>query len=128
MEGLNVKFDIYRLSYIDDDVGGAVETGTVVASNIPGRISILAPTQQSLEMGIETPLIADIFLRPRPGTLTINENDQVLLVSPVDHINYNQRWRIQGEVMSSAMHAKNRNQAIKLRVSRIDRTRTESLM
>ncbi len=128
MEGLNVKFDIYRLSYIDDDVGGAVETGTVVASNIPGRIALLAPSQQSLEMGIETPLIADIFLRPRPGTLTINENDQVLLVSPVDHINYNQRWRIQGEVMSSAMHSKNRNQAIKLRVSRIDRTRTESLM
>ncbi len=128
MEGLNVRFDIYRLSHIDDDVGGAVETGTVVASNIPGRIALLAPSQQSLEMGIETPLIADIFLRPRPGTLTINENDQVLLVAPVDHVNYNQRWRIQGEAMSSSMHSKNRNQSIKLRVSRIDRTRTESLM
>jgi hypothetical protein len=128
MEGLNVRFDIYRLSYIDDDVGGAVETGTVVASNIPGRISVMAPSQQSLEMGFETPLVADIYLRPRPGTLTINENDQILLIAPVDHINYNQRFRIEGEAQSSSMHAKNRNQFIKLRCSRIDRTRTESLM
>ncbi len=128
MQGLNVRFDIIRLSYIDDDVGGSVETGTVVASSIPGRISVLAPSVQSLEMGIETPAIADIFLRPRPGTLTITENDQVLLVSPLDHVNYNQRWRIAGEVVSSSMHSKDRNQFIKLRGTRIDSTRTESLM
>ena len=128
MQGLNVRFDIVRLSYIDDDTGGGVETGTFVARSVPGRIHVLPPSTQSLEMGIESPAIADIFVRPRPGTLTINANDQIVLVLPVSHINFNQRWRIEGQVRSASMHANDRNQVYKLRVTRIDTTRTESLM
>ena len=128
MEGLNVRFDIIRLSYFDDDVGGAVESGTTVASTIPGRIDLIQPSQQSLEVGLEVPIMADIFLRPRPGTLTIFENDQVLLVWPADHPNYNQRFRVEGEVRSSSMHPKNRNQFLRVRGTRVERTRTEALM
>jgi hypothetical protein len=128
MQGLNVRFDIVRLSYIDDDVGGAVETGTFVARSVPGRIHVLPPSTQSLEAGIESPAIADIFMRPRPGTLTIAANDQIVLVSPLNHVNYNQRWRIEGQVRSASMHAMDRNQVYRLRVTRIDTTRTESLM
>jgi hypothetical protein len=128
MEGLNVRFDIIRLSYFDDDVGGAVESGTTVASAIPGRINLIQPTQQSLEVGLEVPIMADVFIRPKPGTLTIFENDQVLLVSPADHPNFNQRFRVEGEVQSSSMHPKNRNQFLRLRATRVEQTRTEELM
>ncbi len=128
MQGLNVKFDIIRLSYFDDDVGGAVESGTTVASSVPGRIDLIQPSQQSLEVGLEVPIMADFFIRPRPGTLTIFPNDQILLVSPVDHPNYNQRFRVEGEVRSSSMHSKNRNQFLRVRGTRVERTRTEALM
>ncbi len=128
MQGLNVRFDIIRLSYIDDDIGGAVETGTFVARSVPGRIQVLPPSTQTLEVGIESPTIADIFLRPRPGTLTINANDQIVLVLPLNHINFDQRWRIEGQIRSSSMHSMDRNQVYKLRATRIDTTRTEVLM
>jgi len=128
MHGLNVRFDVIRVGFMDDDVGGAVETGTVVGSSIPGRIDVKLPSQLSLEQGLEAPLIADVILRPMPGTLTIRERDQLLLVSPVGHVNYNQRWRIEGEVVSSSMHAKDRGHFLRFRATRVERTRTEALM
>jgi len=128
MEGLNVRFDIVRMSFIDDDVGGSVETGTVVASNVRGRIDLLLPTQIGLEQGLEKTMIADVILRPLPGSLIVKERDQILLVSPVSHIHYNDRWRVEGEVTSTSMHAKDRNHFLRFRASRIQENRTEALI
>ncbi len=127
MEGLNARFDVVRLTFQSDDVGGAVETGTFIARNVPGRLDVSMPSQQSLEQGLETTVIGNFILRPRPGTLTILERDQLILVRPIDHINFNQYWRIEGEVVSSSMHAKDRNQFLRMRGTRIERTRTEVL-
>lgn len=128
MHGLNVRFDVIRLSFIDDAGGGAVETGTVVASSVPGRIDVKLPSQLSLEQGLETPVVADVILRPRPRTLTVRARDQILLVSPASHVNYNERFRVEGEVVSTSMHALDRLHFLRFRASRIEETRTEVLI
>jgi hypothetical protein len=128
MEGLNVRFNVIRMAFQDDDVGGAVETGTVVATNQRGRLDLLLPTQLSLEQGLETPLMADVILRPMPRTLIVKERDQVLLVAPTAHANYNQTWRVEGQVVPTSMHALDRNHFLRFRATRIEENRTEALI
>jgi len=127
MQNLHMKFTIYRVSFIDDEVGGAVETGTVLASNIRGYMDIRPPSQLMLEQGLETPRIADIFLRPRPGSLVLYERDQIEVTGPADHPNINERWRIEA-VLNSPQHPKDRKRFIKVRTTRVDRTRTREIM
>ena len=78
MQHLPVVFDVHRITFIDDDVGGAVETGTFLARSVAGNLSVMGPSQLSLEQGLEVPALADIFLRnvsrlmsPRSRTMTM---------------------------------------------------------
>jgi hypothetical protein len=129
MQHLVVKFDVIQVNFVDDAVGGSVETGTVVARTVPGHMDVKLPSQMALESGLETPVIADVLLRPMPGTLdsSLRERDQLEVVGPADHPHINERFRVEG-IQQPPMHPKNRNRFIKMRATRIRRTRNEALM
>lgn len=127
MQGLVVVFDVVRMTWTDDDVGGAVQTGTVVGESIQGMLNVLAPTRIALEQGLETPRIADVLLRPRAGALTILESDQLQIVGPTGQPNLNEFWRVESVQEPTGMHPKNRKRFLRLRITRVDRTRTNAL-
>lgn len=127
MQHLPIVFDIHRITFIDDDVGGAVETGTYLARGVAGHMNTKGPSQMSLEQGLEIPALADIMLRPRPGSIVILERDQLEIVGPPGHPNLNEFWRVES-VDTPPMHPANRKSFFKLVASRVDRTRTEVLM
>lgn len=102
-------------------------TGTVIASSVRGHLNVLNPSQMSLEQGLEVSRLADVLLRPRAGSLTIFERDQLQIVGPAGHPNLNEYWRVEN-VQQSPMHPKNRKRFMRLKVSRVDRDRRESLM
>ncbi|NGX44870.1 MAG: hypothetical protein K940chlam2_00010 [Chlamydiae bacterium] len=126
MQHLPVVFDIWRITFLDDDVGGAVETGTYLARGVAGNLSMMGPSQMSLEQGLEVPALADIFLRPRPGSVVIRERDQLQVVGPPAHPNLGEYWRIES-VDTPPMHPANRKSFFTIKASRVDRTRTEVL-
>lgn len=127
MQHLTVVFDIWRITFNDDVGGGAVETGTYLARGVAGNLSVKGPSQMSLEQGLEVPALADIFLRPRPGSIVIQERDQLQVVGPPGHPNLNEYWRIEA-VDTPPMHPANRKSFFSIKASRVDRTRTEVLM
>jgi hypothetical protein len=98
--GMNLVGNILRFSTkADDEVGGAVPTGTVLYANVFGRISARKPTQALLEQGLETPEIFTAVLSP--GNISIRENDQYEVVSPVISNYYQKRFVIIGIQYSS---------------------------
>ncbi len=131
MQHLVTVFDIHQINTIDDVGGGAVETGTVTFQGIRGQINLLSPTQASLEQGLETPALADVFLRLKPaqarsGT-SIIERDQLVIVGPKQHPLLNEHWRVIS-IQNTPTHPGNRRGFLKLKASRVEQTRTESLI
>lgn len=91
--GLNVRFDLWRIDWADDDYqGGAVVTGSVVAENLLGRLQAREEEQIVLQQGLETVKVFTVILQP--GTGTIYERDELELVAPYDHPYMNDRFRI----------------------------------
>lgn len=91
--GLNVKFNIWRIDWADDDYqGGAVVTGSVVYQNMPGRIQADEEEQLFLEQGLETIRTFTVVLVP--GTNTIYERDELQLAAPFDHPYIDDKFRI----------------------------------
>ncbi len=118
--GLNLKADIIRISYGDDDeVGGAVVTGSCVYSDLAVAISPRRPSQSSLEQGLEVPGLYDLTCRAK--SVTLFERDEVQVTWPLDHPHYSCRFRIVG-VQPPRGRAKYRSQHATL--SRIDYSRS----
>lgn len=93
--GQNCKFDIWRMTMLDDDsVGGAQVSGSVVYQNIPARFQQMPEQQLLLHQGLETErfFTANIV----PGTLEVYERDEVEVVAPSDHQYYGDRFRVVG--------------------------------
>jgi hypothetical protein len=93
--GANIRFDIFRVNYgSDDEVGGAVITGTLQYHDVQGRLKSEMPQQLLLQQGLETPRMftATIF----PGTLDVRERDEVWVSEPHDHVYYHQYFRVVG--------------------------------
>jgi hypothetical protein len=52
--GLHMKVDVIQINYsADDNIGGAVTTGTTVYSSLPAVLTPRRPSQVSLEAGLE---------------------------------------------------------------------------
>ena len=72
---------IWRFSYtVDDSVGGALPTGTVLYSPVFARIFTEKPTLALLEQGLETPELFSAILEP--GDIQLNHNDQYEVTDP----------------------------------------------
>lgn len=98
--GLNLRCNVVKITDGPDDViGGAQPTGTVLYANVPGRISARRPTQVIQEQGL---LVKDIFTCVlTPGTLVVNNNDQVQVVAPITSPYFGLNFRVIGVQHSS---------------------------
>ena len=91
--GNNLHVDIWRLTYpADDEVGGAVPSGTIVYSHVEGRIQASTPIPAFAMQGLETSKIMTGELYP--GTLNVQEYDQLEVVSPPNSPYYGWKFRI----------------------------------
>lgn len=94
MQGLNLRGTIWRMNQDEDDeVGGAMLTGTPVANNLPLAISSNQPAQASLDQGLETP--ATFSATVKCGVV-IYERDEVEVTCPTHSPHYGLRFRIIG--------------------------------
>lgn len=109
--GLNVRLDIWRVTTgDDDDVGGAMVTGTPVYQGVMARFQADPPNLLLLQQGLET--VPTFTATVIPGTLDIQERDEVVLSAPSDHIYYNQYFRVVGVQYSSFNPRDSRNYVI----------------
>ncbi|MBC8552428.1 MAG: hypothetical protein H8D23_22600 [Candidatus Brocadiales bacterium] len=94
--GLNIAIDIWRMTTTDDDVGGAVVTGTVVHSHVPARMQPhrddLGDRQSFMLQGLQVDKLFTVTAQP--GTLEVFERDEIEVVAPVGHPYYQDRFRI----------------------------------
>jgi hypothetical protein len=94
--GLNLTAKIWRYIYTygDDDIGGAVPSGTVLYQDVQARIAARKPTMALIEQGLETIKIFTAVLSP--GTLAVKENDEIEVTRPTNHPDYGNKFRIIG--------------------------------
>jgi len=119
MAGYNIRVDIWRMATdSDDEVGGAMITGSVVYSGIQAFMQ-----EQSTEMLLEQqglPTLSIFNVTLIPGTLIIYERDEIEITKPLDHPLYGKRFRIMNHRYSSNNPRDPRNYIL-LHVTRSDR-------
>lgn len=109
--GLNQLCSIWRMTNLsDDEVGGAVITGTVVYSGLQCRIDSKPPEQILVQQGLET--IRTYTAIVVPGTLDIRERDELQITHPTDDVEYGWRYRIIGMQFSTHNRRDPRNYII----------------
>ena len=77
----------------DDEVGGAVLTGTTQNKIIPATIQYMQPSLILLEQGAEVKRLARVLVQP--GSLTIFEKDEIEVVGPQQHEDVGKRFRVE---------------------------------
>lgn len=117
--GLNLRVDVWRYKYRNDDaIGGAVVTGSVQFRSLSARLEAAEPTQAFLEQGLEVTHVFHALVIP--GTLDVRERDEIEVVEPRDHFEYGNHFRIMGVQHSSHSTRDPRNYLI-LTVTRSER-------
>lgn len=122
MQGLNIRFEIIRFSYEnDDEVGGAVVTGSVICCDLRGRIqaSIIDDQLLMANPGLETDKIYTVTMQP--GSQDIRERDYFRLTYPTNHVHYNEDMRIIKVIPSNFVPSDPRDYMI-LKLSRSERS------
>lgn len=119
-QGLNLRGTIWRMNQAEDDSGGgAILTGTPVASNQPMGIFSRRPSQISLEQGLETEAIFDATVK---CGIVIYERDEVEVTCPTNSPHYGLRFRVMGVQVARRTRAGERH----LTLVRTRRSRRES--
>lgn len=97
--GLNLVFRFWRISdLVDDDIGGAQPSGTVLYPQVYGRLGTRKPTQALLEQGLETPTLFTAVVAPPNGiqNMDVEPNDQFEIINPPTSFYYGRRFVIIG--------------------------------
>ena len=116
MAGYNTKVRIYRMATLDDDeVGGAIVSGTVVHPYIRARIEANPEEQLLLQQGLESHRTFNALIIP--GSLDIRERDELEVIAPTNHVYYGDRFRIVG-IQYSSMDTSNPNNYTRLSLTR----------
>lgn len=93
--GLNLKATIWRMLYMpDDNVGGAVLSGTNIYIDVPIRIENMMQDQLLLQQGLETIKTSKGVLHS--AKLDIRERDELEITWPPNHPHYGDRYRVIG--------------------------------
>lgn len=91
--GINLIVRVWRYSYPQDDaVGGAVPSGTILYEGVRGRIEDAKPIPAFIAEGLQTKKVLRGLVIP--GTLNIQEYDQLEVTSPPNHHYYGQMFRV----------------------------------
>lgn len=92
--GMRLRVTVHSITQgADDDVGGAVHTGTVGIRSIPATVEYLKPSLLLIEQGIETKRMARVMVQP--GSLTIFERDELEIVGPPGHEDIGKFFRVE---------------------------------
>jgi hypothetical protein len=117
--GMNVRGTVWWISAsTDDDVGGAVITGTSAYRDVYGRLTPQSVTTLLLEQGIEAEKLWNLELRP--PSMVIRERDEFEITFPPMHWNYGERFRVVS-VKYPSMHPSDSRGSINLVVKRRER-------
>jgi hypothetical protein len=94
--GLNQQGRLWRFTQDgnDDEVGGAVPSGTILKEPVWARISARKPTLALLEQGLEVPEIFDAVLSA--GDYVLIHNDQLEITAPNLSPYLNKKFRVIG--------------------------------
>lgn len=91
--GYNLRINVWRITQQDDDyVGGSVITGTVLHYGVQARMQEQEEEQVLLQQGLET--MKTFTMNIIPGTLDVQERDEVEIVFPPTHKFLNDRFRV----------------------------------
>jgi hypothetical protein len=91
--GNNLHAKFTRLTYPnDDEVGGALPSGTVVYASVEGRIQDSVPAVEFALQGISTNKVSTAEFYP--GTLDIREKDDAEVISPPNHPYFGITFRV----------------------------------
>lgn len=120
--GLFLRGRIWRFTYSDDIIGGALPTGTIVYANVWGRMEAEEQTIALLEQGLETPQLILALLWP--GDMDLHQNDQLEITGPPLSNYYNKKFRVIGLRHASMIDAR---QFITAIVRHIEESHTNAL-
>lgn len=114
--GATSRVRIWRIDWDDDDeVGGAMITGTVAHVNVEARIESNPEEQVLLQQGLQTLRTFNALIVP--GSLDVRERDELEVTAPAHHPYYGVRFRIVG-VQYSSMDRYNPNNYMRLAMVR----------
>jgi len=116
--GMNCSVKFLRFVYLDDDVGGAYPTGTILHNNIAARIDEEPTDTAFLQQGLETKKIFSAMFWGH--NLTFREQDEVEIISPPNHEYYAKRFRVVSHTSTSNHPAQKRN----VHIAKLERSQT----
>lgn len=121
--GLNIELTVWRMLTVlgDDEVGGAISTGTITYTNLRARMAEHRPSQIVLEQGLETDTIWTCVVRP--PTIDIRERDEVEVTFPPEHQYLGDHFRVRG-VQRTGLHPRDGRGFLSLTLSRIEESRS----
>lgn len=117
--GLNLVCNICVYTFSDDEVGGALPSGTVAYENIPIRIENARNSLTLNIQGYETTKFLSAVAMYKPG-MEINERkNYVHVVSPPNTEHYNRKFRIVSYQVSN-LHPSDPRKFLLLNLERSD--------
>jgi hypothetical protein len=100
--GLNIHVRFWRMTTpVDDEIGGALPTGTIIYDDIHARIEPMRPDYLLIQQGIETNNLYTCVCRP--PNLAIKEYDEVEVVFPLNHNMINKRMLVRN-IQDTSIH------------------------
>ena len=121
--GLVFSGKIWQFSFTDDDeVGGAVPSGTIVYDNVQLR---LQNSRNSLDLtiqGFETSKFFSAVLQPRPGMTLVEKKHYFQVTSPPNSNHYLKMFRIVN-IQESNFHPSDPRRYLILNLERVENTR-----
>lgn len=120
--GENIRSTIWRITEgLDDYVGGATVTGSIVYSDVLTRFESQPEDQMFVAQGLET--LRTYRATIVPGTLHIKERDELEIMYPYDHIYHGHRFRITS-IQYSSHNPRDPRNYILLQLVRSERAHT----
>jgi len=123
--GLNSRARVWRMvnqPAADDDVGGAMITGSVAYDSVRMRWTPRALNFMLLEQGLETKEMMRVFIWP--ASLLVYERDELEITAPVNHPNFGERWRVVS-ANRTAIHPSDPRGFLHVTIERLERTRAQ---
>ena len=100
--GLNIHVRFWRMTtLVDDEIGGALPTGTVIYDDVMARIEPMRPDYLLIQQGIETNNLYTCVCRP--ASLAIKEYDEAEVVFPLNHNLINKRLLVRN-IQDTSLH------------------------
>ena len=124
--GLNLRGSVwdfrYDLGSADDEVGGAVPSGTMLQEGLCLRMASTKPTQALLEQGVES---IDLYTGVIANyTVNILNNHEVEITAPENSPYYGKFFRIVGDPQRSSTSPSDSRSFLMITMRRVEKSRT----